>query len=526
VEILGPAILTILLFNVLQRMEDWLHQHVFKVGWLVTKNFQTTTILYYTFFLPGVVLYELVRYLVAGALDVRAERAIAFPESQDIAELKLNFIKLNRKAPPWKVFIIQAAPPIVGLLLIYFIAVNVFDVTAIFATLAPGTLDAVVATFTRLITIPDFWIWAYLVFTISGVTIPNWIVITGWRSIFLTTAGVAGLLFLIGVGENVSAAITPSIYNGLISLSLVFGLMMALNGIGTALLSAVENTIERVTGDSATFRNGKLVALRRSEIRAMRQQEREKTVKAQQLKRANPKPALPAGPPSIYRMPLAIPGPPGDEIITRAAARIIEPEERPALPIQGRRQEPTQISADATVTSSTPAAPTPPPPVNRPPPLFNPSRASSRVDDDDDEDEDEDDIEIEEVADDTDDSDNIVIRPPTRLGSVSASSSPFLRSVDDDDEEEDADESDDIDEDESSDEPVYEDVEDESYSDDDEEEDSTSDAEDEDDDYVDDYDAADDTDEDESDADDASDDDEGDDYDYDDDEEDLASSRL
>jgi hypothetical protein len=466
VDILAPAILAVLLFNVLQRMEDWLHQHVFKVGWLVTKNFQTTTILYYTFFLPGVVLYELVRYLVAGMLDVRAERAIAFPESQDIAELKLNFIKLNRKAPGWKVFLIQSAPPIAGLLLIYLIAVNIFDVQSIFATLAPGTSDAVVETLTRLFSIPDFWLWAYLVFTISGVTIPNWIVITGWRSILITVGGIAVFLFLIGIGENVSAAITPSIYNGLNALSLLFALMMILNGIGTLLLSAIENSIERVTGDSATFRNGKLVALRRSEIRALRQQEREKALRAQQQKREK-KPALPAGPPSIYRMPLAIPGPPGEEVITRAAARIIEPEERPSLPSQGRRQEPTQISAEATVTSSSaPAASTPPPAVNRPPPLFNPSRASSRLDDDDDIDE-EADIEIAEAVEDDDtDDENLVIRSPSRLSSVStASSSPFLRSAanDGDDDEDEAEEAED-----SSNQPVYEDVEDDSYPDDDE----------------------------------------------------------
>jgi hypothetical protein len=475
VDILVPALLTVLLFNILQRMEDWLHQHVFKVGWLVTKNFQTTTILYYTFFLPGVVLYELVRYLVAGILDVRAERAIAFPESQEIAELKLNFIKLNRKAPGWKIFIIQSAPPIVGLLLIYIIAVNIFDVEMIFATLAPGTLEAIIATFTRLLSIPDFWIWAYLVFTISGVTIPNWIVVTGWRSILITGAGIGGFLFLIGIGENVSSAITPSIYNGLNALSLLFALMMMLNGIGTALLSAIENSIERVTGDSATFRNGKLVALRRSEIRAMRQQERERAVKAQQQRREKPKPALPAGPPSIYRMPLAIPGPPGDEVVTRAAARIIEPEERPTLPPVGRRQEPNQISADATVTSSsTPAAaPSPSPTVNRPPPLFNPSRASARIDDENEDD--EEDIEIEEAAEEVDDEEsereNIAIRSPSRPPS---SPSPLLsRSSSEDDEEEPGDEDTDDEDDDHDDgsnepvEPVYEDVEDGSYPDDD-----------------------------------------------------------
>ncbi len=492
-EVLGPAILTILLFNGLQRMEDWLHQHVFKVGWLVTKNFQTTTILYYTFFLPGVVLYELVRYLVAGALDVRAERAIAFPESQEIAELKLNFIKLNRKAPGWKIFIINAAPPLVGLGLIYLIATRVFDFEAIFATLTPGTLEAVGAMFSRLFSTPDFWLWAYLVFTISGVTIPNWIVVSDWRSIFMTVGGVAALLFLIGIGENVSAALIPSVSNGLNTLSLLFALMLILNGLGIALLSVVENSIERVTGDSATFRNGKLIAMRRSEILALRQQEREKSLKARQQQRQ--KPALPAGPPSIYRLPLTIPGPPGDEVLTRAATRIIEPEERPALADRPRREQPSQITGAATpaattATTATPAAtPASPAPPQRPPPLFNPSRASSRLDDDDDDDDvDEiDDTDGEDTAD-ADDADEIVVRSPSR-----PAVSPFTRSTvsaasaDDDDQDDDEDES------ASSAEPVYEDLDDAVYPDDD------------DDDIEDDY---------------------GDDDEEDEDDDDLISSRL
>ena len=87
----------------MRRLERWLHQHMFKVGWLLTKNLQTTTILYYTFFLPGVVLHEFIYWLVAGILNVRAERAIAWPEAQAIAELKLNFIKLARNTSRIKV---------------------------------------------------------------------------------------------------------------------------------------------------------------------------------------------------------------------------------------------------------------------------------------------------------------------------------------------------------------------------------------------------------------------------------------
>jgi len=86
------------LLYLLRQLERWLHQHIFKVGWLFTKSFQTTTTLYYAFFLPGIFLNELVRWMVAALLDIRAERTFEWPQQQDIGELKLNFIRIQPKA--------------------------------------------------------------------------------------------------------------------------------------------------------------------------------------------------------------------------------------------------------------------------------------------------------------------------------------------------------------------------------------------------------------------------------------------
>ena len=125
----------------LRRLETWLHQHLFKVGWLTTKNFQTTTILYYTFFLPGVVLHEFTYWLAAGLLNVRAERAIQWPEAQDIGELKLNFVKLAPRSSPWRVAIITLCPLIVGILVVVLIANSIFQLPALLAISTPVTLQ-------------------------------------------------------------------------------------------------------------------------------------------------------------------------------------------------------------------------------------------------------------------------------------------------------------------------------------------------------------------------------------------------
>lgn len=355
--------MVVILFNLLQQMETWLNQHIFKVGWLVTKNFQTTTILYYTFFLPGVILHEVTRWLVAGMLDVRAEHAIRFPEKQEIGELDLNFIRIHKKAPAWKVPIINYSAPVVGLLVIYIIAVSFLDVPGGLALMQAGTFEAIGNGIGHITSHPDFALWAYIVFAVSNSTIPNHMVIKGWRTLIITVIAAALLFGAIGIMDQVLGAVIPPLLNSLNTLSGLFVVMLAVNILFTAILSGIENTIEYITGDSATFRNGKLVAMRRSEIIAMREQERQKAQKAKQA--AKQKPALPAGPPSVYRLPLPVPGAPGEI----PALKVIQPEQPSLLPEKPVREQPDLIPGVVTASTSTPA------PVSEP--VFNRTRTET-----------------------------------------------------------------------------------------------------------------------------------------------------
>ena len=167
-------LLVVGMFILLRRIERWLHQHIFKVGWLLTRNFQTTTILYYTFFLPGVFLHELTYWLGAGIFNVRATVSIPFfkkevpppkddkqaktttvevpkpPPSNtiDISKLKPNFVTLDfgtargrgkqaQKGVYRKAFI-SVLPLLVALVVIWLIADNIFNLMGVVATMASG----------------------------------------------------------------------------------------------------------------------------------------------------------------------------------------------------------------------------------------------------------------------------------------------------------------------------------------------------------------------------------------------------
>jgi hypothetical protein len=311
--LLFPWLLVIGLLVAMRRLEGWLHQHIFKVGWLLTKNLHTTTILYYTFFLPGVFFHEFVLWLVAGVLNVRAERAIAWPEAQAIAELRLNFIKLARNTSAFKLAVINIAPLIAGLALITFVLTNVFDISGIQLLLESGSLDDVGTAVGRLTATPDFYLWFYLIFSVANTMMPEWDKLKGWRPALIALGVGMGALIALGVGDELLAqAWAGPISTALALLSASFAAIIGVNLVMTAALGAIESTIERITGDSATFQNGKLIAMRRADIIKQREQQRLKEQKQLEAAKAQ-KGGQMGGAPSIYKLPLPIPGAPGKE---------------------------------------------------------------------------------------------------------------------------------------------------------------------------------------------------------------------
>ena len=338
------------MFNLLREFERWLHQHIFKVGWLVTQNFQTTTILYYTFFLPGVFINQATTWLVAGMLDVHADRAISWPKKQEIGTLRLDFIKLSKKASPWKVAIIDIAPLFIGLVIVLFITNNIFDVTSALSTMSDGSLENVSAGIREVVGTTDFWVWAYLLFAISNTMMPNPDALKGWWWLAAAFAAISIPLYIIGVGDEiVGQAITGPITDILTILAIEFGIIIIFDFIGVLVLRSIEEAIERTTGNSATFKDGKMLVMTRQEAIEFREREKARQQSAQQKKLPSSNaPEFLQGLPSIYKLQLPIPGPPGKEPVTQLPTKIIKNQNTPLASklVRPEREEPDVVDGE------------------------------------------------------------------------------------------------------------------------------------------------------------------------------------
>lgn len=347
----------------MRRLEHWLHQHIFKVGWLLTKNLRTTTVLYYTFFLPGVVLHELLVWLVAGVLNVRAERALVWPEAQAVAELKLNFVRLTKNSNPFKAALINLAPLIGALALLWLITSSVLNLNLVLALLRSGSWAAVGDAVNVLLLTPDVWLWVYLMFTIANTMMPDRQSLRGWRPVLIGLGVLIVLLYVVGIGQQVFLEnLAIPISDGLSRLALIFIVIIVIDLIVTGVLGLLEAIIERITRDSATFQNGKLVAITREELLRQRQQARAKAEQQRARRTANQSrlAAPAAGPPSFYKLPLPIPGGPGRSAAEPALPARDESAALPAAAAPVGRAAPAVITGAAVVKTEADLQPEPP----------------------------------------------------------------------------------------------------------------------------------------------------------------------
>lgn len=268
--------------------------------------------------MPGILLHELARWLTTGVLNVRAERAIQFPEPQEIGELRLNFIRIDADTGAVKRLIISATPLALGLTALWAIGARIFNWGALMGIAAPGSLDDLLLAISTLTKTADFWLWFYLAFTIANTMYPR--ATMQERARKKAGLAVVALLLLLLIGGAANAEFAGAMAGVLSNLGLVTLQVTLINIVGVVALGSLEAAVERLTGKSATFRDGKMTALTRREAQEFKSGARteRRTARADE-----PRPKETKAPKSVYDLKLPIPGPPGREPISRTVAAVV-----------------------------------------------------------------------------------------------------------------------------------------------------------------------------------------------------------
>jgi hypothetical protein len=245
-DLLTPWLMLAAVIIPLVYVEKWIHSHLYGVGWLLTNDKKSATALYYVLLFPGVLVHEFTQYLVAGALNVKIKRVIAWPKAQNDGTLRLDFVQIQ-EANRFQTAVIGAAPLITGLALVWVISSQVLNLDNVIEALGTTNLSAIGEAMQDAARAPDFLLWLYVIFTISNAMLPTPADRQGWPLLIGLFGVVVGFLVLIGVGDVLMETFTGPVAHGVERITIAFATVLIAEVPGILTIGFVEEILEKTT---------------------------------------------------------------------------------------------------------------------------------------------------------------------------------------------------------------------------------------------------------------------------------------
>ncbi len=245
-DLLAPWVVLALVLFLLVKAEKWIHSHLYGVGWLLTNEKRSATVLYYLILAPGVFVHEVTQWLAAGALGVRTKRVMAWPEAQDNGTLRLDFVQI---LPTGRIrsAIIGAIPMVTGIAIIWLISNQVLDMEAFRAALSKGNVKQIGPALHNMGRATDFYLWLYLMFAVGNAMLPTPADRKGWPLILATFGGIIAFLVVIGTGEVLLETYQNTVLSGVRLVTTAFATVLGLEVSAILLIGFIEEILERTT---------------------------------------------------------------------------------------------------------------------------------------------------------------------------------------------------------------------------------------------------------------------------------------
>ena len=223
------------------------HRELQAIFLILTKRGDITMVVFALIFFPGVLLHELSHFLMAKALLVPTGGFSLIPSSQPNGKLRLGYVEVSQ-TDILRDAVIGAAPLIAGGLFVSYAAVAKLGLMPLWEALRLADFSAFWAGFLALPQAPDFWLWAYLAFTVSSTMLPS----ESDRHAWLPLAGIiiffVGFAVLAGAGLWLMENLAPPLNTFFRSLATIFGLSAAAHGLFLLPLLLLHKGVTRLTG--------------------------------------------------------------------------------------------------------------------------------------------------------------------------------------------------------------------------------------------------------------------------------------
>jgi len=213
-------LVSLLLLTILQR---FLHLEIQAVFLILTRNHKFTQTVFAIIFLPGVFLHELSHFLMAKLLHVPTGRFSLIPRVQSDGRLRLGFVE-TASGGFLRDGLIGVAPLVSGSLLIALTAIYWINLLPLWDFLQAGDWTQIWNSLVTLPQLPGFWIWFYLIFTVSSMMMPSTSDRHAWTPVIILAFSLIILAILAGAGNWMLNHLAPWVNEFMRVLALIFGL--------------------------------------------------------------------------------------------------------------------------------------------------------------------------------------------------------------------------------------------------------------------------------------------------------------
>lgn len=238
---------------VLQRL---LHREIQAIFLILTRRVDIAMVLFSLLFFPGVFLHEISHFVMALMLGVKignislVPKVVTAPDSsgrQKASRLQLGFVETAR-TDFVRDSLIGAAPLLAGSLFVIFAGLARLQMDDLWVTVVSGQSAAFRNLFAVMYTQPDFWLWFYLIFTVSSTMLPSASDRRGWVTLGFVFFLLLGLALLSGAGPWMLDNLTPIFNEGMRSLAAVFAISVVVHGILAVPVIFTRRLSSKITG--------------------------------------------------------------------------------------------------------------------------------------------------------------------------------------------------------------------------------------------------------------------------------------
>lgn len=216
----------------------WITSHLQELSVRWVGDPDVALIVYFVIVLPGLVVHELSHWLAAKLLGVRVSKLSLGPVRKGRSRrVSLGSVRVGN-VDHFRASLIGLAPLLGGTAVILIIGNWVLDVEDLAGAMAGGGVEGLLAGLGQLVQVPDFWLWLYLIFSVSNAMLPSASDMDAMRPVLiffgivaavaLIVAGVPAIPEEVVMGANAVAGYLASAFGLTLAVDTVFIAIIAL----------------------------------------------------------------------------------------------------------------------------------------------------------------------------------------------------------------------------------------------------------------------------------------------------------